>query len=467
MPPPPIQIFRCSWLWIEHLFDTLSCMVDDPKDHEPPPPTPVRALAAELLAAAPAELPDHDLIAGLLALAELSGQVDDALARYSAAVDDRSLQRTHGALTVASWLAARSELDRARVGSLHRIGRALRACPAVAEAFRDGRLGTTKVTLLVEARRDVEALFAEHEPVLVDEVAKLTIPQARQAIHHWRRIALATIGLDDGTEPDAEPDDSLHLSRSHRGRWALKGSFAPETGQRLANALDAVIDAQFRNGTAHQQDGKVRSQRQATALMDLVARGAQPGTVHGAQRPSVHLNWDAADLLGRPAADAAAAMRKHRCHLDDDTTIPRATAERLLCDADITDVLVHFGLDGNVDVLGVTHTNRYPTAKERKALRQRDRGCVFPGCQAPVGWTDAHHTVPYELGKVTKLDEIVLLCRFHHHAVHEGGFVLTRLPTGEIHVTQPDGTPLPGAPPGHKVPAPPVSHPPSRFARAA
>ncbi len=444
-------------------------MVDDPTDHEPPgptrPPTPACALATDLLAADPAELADDDLTAGLLALAELSGQVDDALARYCTAMDDRSLQRTHGALTVASWLAARSELDRTRIGSLHRIGRALRSCPVVAEAFRDGHLGTAKVNLLVEARRDVEDLFAEHERVLVEEVAKLTIPQARQAIRHWRRIALATVDLDDGTEPDAEPDDSLHVSRSYRGRWALKGSFSPETGQKLANALDAVIDAQFRNGTAHQQDGKVRSQRRASALMDVVERGAQPGTVHGAQRPSVHLNWDAADLLGRPAADAAAALRKHRCNLDDDTLIPRATAERLLCDADITDVLVHFGLDGSVDVLGVTHTNRYPTVKERKALRQRDRGCVFPGCQAPVGWTDAHHTVPYELGKVTKLDELVLLCRFHHHAVHEGGFVLTRLASSEIHVTQPDGTPLPGAPPGHKVSAAPTRHPPSRFPR--
>ena len=445
-------------------------MVDEPEEHPANPTRPAGApgdLAAELFGATPIHLTDEDLVAGLLALAELSGQVDEALARYCTAVDDRSLQRRNGALTVASWLAARSELDRTRIGSLHRTGRALRACPIVAEAFREGRLGTTKVGLLVEARKDVEALFAEHEPVLVDEVAKLTIPQARQAIRHWRRIALATVDLDDGAEPDAQPDDTLHLSRSYRGRWALKGTFSPENGQRLANALDAVIDTQFRNGTAHQLDGKVRSERHATALMDLVARGAQPGTVHGTQRPSVHLNWDAADLLGRPAADAAAAMRKHRCHLDNDTTIPRSTADRLLCDADITDVLVHFGLDGSVDVLGVTHTNRYPTAKERKALHQRDRGCVFPGCQAPVGWTDAHHTVPYEFGKVTKLDELVLLCRFHHHAVHEGGFVLSRLPDGQIHVTQPDGTPLPGAPPGHKVPAPASSHPPSRFQRAA
>jgi hypothetical protein len=454
-------------LLIEHTFDSLLCMVDDPGDERGPHVDPARDLPSGLLAADPAELADQDLGAGLLALAQLSGQVDEALARYSTAFDDRSLQRSQGSLTVASWVAARSELDRTRIGSLHRTGRALRSCPVVAEAFRAGQLGTAKVTLLVEARTQVEALFAEHEPVLVDEVAELTIPQARQAIGHWRRIALATVGLDDGAEPDPQPDDSLHLSHSYRGRWSLKGTFSPEAGQRLANALDAVIDAQFRNGAAHRQDGKVRSQRRAIALMDLVARGAQPGTVHGAQRPSVHLNWDAADLLGRPAADAAAAMRKHRCHLDDDTLLPRATAERLLCDADITDVLVHFGLDGNVDVLGVSHTNRYPTAKERKALRQRDRGCVFPGCQAPVGWTDAHHTVPYELGKVTRLDELVLLCRFHHHAVHEGGFVLARLPDGQIHVTQPDGTPLPGAPPGHKVPAPASSHPPSRFPRSA
>src|SRR5690606_23968604 len=99
------------------------------------------------------------------------------------------------------------------------------------------------------------------------------------------------------------------------------------------------------------------------------------------------------------------------------------------------------------------------------ALAERDGRCMFPGCDAPSHWCDAHHTVPYEIGKRTRLDELVLLCPHHHRQVHRG-YTLTRSVAGHIHVARPDGTrlsiePLGGAArpdPRHKLP------PPSRFA---
>jgi hypothetical protein len=37
---------------------------------------------------------------------------------------------------------------------------------------------------------------------------------------------------------------------------------------------------------------------------------------------------------------------------------------------------------------------------------------------------------------------MTLLCSFHHHRVHEGGYRLRRDEHGELHCTRPDGTPL-------------------------
>jgi hypothetical protein len=61
----------------------------------------------------------------------------------------------------------------------------------------------------------------------------------------------------------------------------------------------------------------------------------------------------------------------------------------------------------------------------------------------PLAWTDAHHAkLPWYLGGQTNIDELVLLCRYHHVLTHEGHWTL-RLDhtTGEVHVTRPDGTP--------------------------
>ena len=49
-----------------------------------------------------------------------------------------------------------------------------------------------------------------------------------------------------------------------------------------------------------------------------------------------------------------------------------------------------------------------------------DRSGRFPGCTARR--CDAHHVEHWIDGGATTLDNLVLLCRRHHRAVHEGGF---------------------------------------------
>ena len=56
----------------------------------------------------------------------------------------------------------------------------------------------------------------------------------------------------------------------------------------------------------------------------------------------------------------------------------------------------------------------------RRALKHRDGGCRFPGCGLHI--CDAHHVEHWAAGGETNLDNLMLLCRFHHRALHEGGF---------------------------------------------
>ena len=86
--------------------------------------------------------------------------------------------------------------------------------------------------------------------------------------------------------------------------------------------------------------------------------------------------------------------------------------------------------------------------RDRRSLRtwvEEDGQCRFPGCGNRR--RDAHHIEHWIDGGETTLDNLVLLCRRHHRAVHEEGFRITLEPTGEVKFTKPDCRPFPAAPP--------------------
>jgi hypothetical protein len=103
-----------------------------------------------------------------------------------------------------------------------------------------------------------------------------------------------------------------------------------------------------------------------------------------------------------------------------------AAAQRLACDATLRYVLV----DGATP-LGATAAEPKVSATLHAALIARDGGCRFPACRQPVDVCDTHHVVPRAKGGPTVLDNLVLLCLAHHHAVHDSGW------TSRLH---PDGT---------------------------
>lgn len=103
-------------------------------------------------------------------------------------------------------------------------------------------------------------------------------------------------------------------------------------------------------------------------------------------------------------------------HLEDGTRISAETSRRLSCDAGVVKVVR--GPDG--DVLNVGRRTRTVPPALRRALEVRDRGCRFPGCG--LRFTDAHHVEHWAHGGETKLENLILLCRFHHRLVHEEGW---------------------------------------------
>ncbi|MGN6331361.1 MAG: HNH endonuclease signature motif containing protein, partial [Motilibacteraceae bacterium] len=87
----------------------------------------------------------------------------------------------------------------------------------------------------------------------------------------------------------------------------------------------------------------------------------------------------------------------------------------LACEAGIIPVV----LNGEGRPIDVGRTRRLATPDQRRLLALRDKGCVGPGCDRPPDWSQAHHLTRWTLGGETNLDEMRLLCLWHHHLVHD------------------------------------------------
>ena len=189
-------------------------------------------------------------------------------------------------------------------------------------------------------------------------------------------------------------------------------------------------------GTYRREAG---DQVQATALPGACTKGPAGAVRRGDDaRPARRTS---APCPGSPPAASAAAPSQTVLDEAGGIHIWPETARRLACDA--ATVEMQHGPGG--EILNVGRKTRTISPALRRALAARDRQCRFPGCQNRR--CDAHHMWHWADGGATALDNLVLLCRRHHRAVHEEGFSVTLDAQGNVQFARPDGRPLLVAPP--------------------
>jgi hypothetical protein len=327
--------------------------------------------------------------------------------------------------------------------------------PLVAAAFDAGRLSYEKVRALANARTDtsaVSAVFAEAEPLLVDQAMALDGDQFAGVMRYWRAMIDAA-GLDGDTRAQHDRR-GLWLSQTFDGMFKLDGLFDPETGRIIKAALEAIMDELHRAAKADSGDEPATrlspAQCRADALTEMARRAtaSDPSTSRPA-RPSVSVNVPIETLRAETGGIA---------WFDDGIPLTGEAARRLACDANITRVIT----GGRSEILDLGRLTPVPSAAQRRAVTLRDGACTFAGCDMPSGRCEVHHIVHYGRGSTTggptDLDNLTLVCCRHHHLIHEGGFNLTRNPnTGQIETRRPDGTPIPTRPrAGPLSPIPPT-----------
>jgi hypothetical protein len=307
-----------------------------------------------------------------------------------------------GALTMSPAEATVTmKLAEALGGRLVDTGAALAAgaiCRERAKAIVEVVTGLPPVASLEEQ--------AEVEEIMLESAAELNATDLR------RMDKVMAAYLDpDGAEPREETarrKRAAHLRPNGDGTTTLKWTDTDEQMAHLQAALEPLSAPQ--PGPDGEPDRRDAAVRRADALADLVALVLRHGdlpTSRGARPHLIITITQQSFTNGRGLGITATGE-----HLS------TAAVRRISCDADLTAIR----LDTNGVPLSMGRTRRTVSPQQWLALIVRDHGCVFPNCDRPATWCDAHHLRHWADGGPSDLENLALVCGRHHDAIHHGGW---------------------------------------------
>ena len=190
------------------------------------------------------------------------------------------------------------------------------------------------------------------------------------------------------------------------------------------------------------QDGEIRTLDQARAdvMCDLLIDGrtdVHPAEAHGI-RANVVVTVPALALLAEDdAARAAAGMEP--AVVEGLGPIPLERARELCGGADgWMRILTHPETGAVLSVGRILY--RTPPSLRRIVMWRADR-CMGPGCGMPASRCEIDHTIAWEDGGSTSLDNLAPICRGHHRVKHHGGWQVRQVPDsgGVLEWTSPAG----------------------------
>jgi hypothetical protein len=315
----------------------------------------------------------------------------------------------NGNITVASWISRTCGMSVTSAADRLCVGEQLQSLPKIAAALSSGEIGYQSASVLCHLREQLgekRDLFNEDE--MLGFARQFTVFNLRMICRVARHVA-----DPDGFFSEAEHDYSrrrLHISLMSDGMHAIDGVLDPEVGAALKTTLDALAKPRG------PEDDRTRPQRMVDALGEVVHHAMDEGKLprRNGVRPHITVTTTLEGLkneVGAPPADLELSL-----------PISTRTLERIACDSTISRVLLADSM-----VIDVGRATRVNSAPRRRALRVRDRGCRFPGCDRPANWSTPHHIIAWSRGGPTNLANELLLCYYHHRLVHEGGWQVIKV----------------------------------------
>jgi hypothetical protein len=294
--------------------------------------------------------------------------------------------------------------------------------PALAAAISQGQVSADQAAVVLRTMDALPGCLTAEQV----EATEAVLVDAALVCEPGRLGTFATRVLDRADPDGALRDYDYALAHrgltltAHRGRAGgrISGDLSVELFEKLQTTLSPLAaprPADENTGEATAVDLRSPQARTHDALLDLVdialssdalpASGGTPTTV------VFHIR----------AANAAIASRTVLAETEHGNRIPVPDALAIADNAAIYLLLE----DARGVPLELGRTTRIATAGQTVALAARDRGCTFPGCTRPPSWCQRHHVREWQFGGGTDIDNLVLLCGYHHREFERRGWRVT------------------------------------------
>ena len=314
-----------------------------------------------------------------------------------------------GASSMAGWLVARYGLSHHTASEWVRVAAAIGELPALRAAYGSGRLSWDQL------RTVTRSATPETDDDLAAEAPSLSV---RELSRRTRKVKLADVEAAHHGRFLTWKFDDEHPVLDISGRLVdSEGAILVKELTRIASRMQAVDDA-FEPFEA----------RCADALVQLASQGL--GADSDPDRATVVVHVAATTAAGEGTGE-----------IENGPFITSETARRFLCDSR-WQVSID---DPDAGTVGIGRVSRRIPAWLGRKLRDRDRGCRFPGCERNR-WVHFHHLIHWAHGGPTDLDNLITLCPKHHRLVHEAGWHISGDPNDDVVWLRPGGSPFPDDP---------------------
>jgi hypothetical protein len=379
--------------------------------------------AAKVAASSLWSLTDSDLVGALQLAHQLECGAAALKARIVHQAVTRKLPHEMGHRSTAGWLRALLLIDPRPARELAEQADAVGNHAVIEQAVLDGAVDLAQAVAIASTVDAIPATLNElredergDRPTteIVGDAERMLIDFAGQfPAFELRRLGdriLAHVAPEIAERADEEAlrrqearahaKRSLSLSLPIDGMVRVSGALSVEDAAVVAAALHPLC-------VPRPNDDRTPGQCRADALVDLCRLALRTGELpdDGGEPPQVTVTVPFDPIAARLGIGV----------LDNGDRISAQSARRMGCDARVLPVV----LGGASQVLDAGRSRRLATGPLRRALVARDRGCAFPDCDRPARWCDAHHLRHWADGGGTNLDNLVLLCRHHHRALHD------------------------------------------------
>ncbi|HUF74106.1 MAG TPA: DUF222 domain-containing protein [Gammaproteobacteria bacterium] len=366
---------------------------------------------------------------------QLWGEITAATHRFLeliAEFDDSKRWTGPGMASCAQWLNLHCGIEEVSARERLRVAHAIRGLPKINAAFRDGQVSYSKVRAMTRIAKP------ENEDILLNIAHHGTASHVERTVRLFRRVERME---EAAAAAESHRQRSVHYRHDDDGSLLIQARVPAEVGELVKKAIERaaeLAEAQSCNEPGERDwtyDGFGRRRAEGLRLMAeqfLATADAESSSASG-DRYQVVVHIDQRLLSDQPVAAIGAALSE----AEDGPVLAVETARRLACDGSLVGIVE----DENGHPLNIGRKTRAIPVAIQRALKARDGGCRFPGC-THTRFTEGHHVVHWAEGGETKLGNLVTLCHFHHHLVHEGSYGLERTEAGEFRFSRPDGTQL-------------------------